>query len=368
MVADTEGFVYPQTDDTRCIECGLCEDICAFRRAEENIFDGFKVKVYAARHRDIGVRMCSSSGGVFTALSSQILSNGGAVYGAAFGEDFEVRHEKAESADVIDRLRGSKYVQSALNDVFPDVRATLKRGIPVLFAGTPCQTAGLNAYLGYGRHEKLVLCDVVCHGVGSPLIWREYKSLLVRIKKSKLKSFNFRDKTNGWHRSSSRAFFENGVSLHGDPLVDVFDSLFYQHVALRPSCHVCVFKSVRRPSDITIGDFWGIESAKPNFDDNLGVSLVLINTRRGEVVFESARKALFCVPCDIDECRSRTLSRADAAPSKRKSFWEDYYRHGFENVARRYSDYGFVNLVRHRVMRPFLSKLGIMRAARHATI
>ena len=365
MVADSEGFKYPEVDDTKCLDCGLCRKVCPFHKGYNKDKKSQIPAVYAVKYKDDSVRLSSSSGGMFTALSNYILGENGVVYGAAFDDDFRVCHQKAENMIERDKFKGSKYVQSDLGNIFLDVKTELDKDRAVLFTGTPCQIAALRACLGDKRYKKLILCDLVCHGTPSPLIWKEYIDLLLKNKKSKLKRFNFRDKGVGWHNSQLYAMFADGSNMYNTPLVDLFDSIFYQHIALRPSCHVCVFANFDRVSDITMGDFWGIEKYKPDFDDNKGVSLTLLHTKKGEAIFESVKECLIYESSSIDECKQqRHLTEPAKRSPKRDVFWKDYYEYGFEYVAKKYTNYGFINRVKHKIknniLKPILSKLGLM--------
>ena len=364
MVADSEGFKYPEINETKCLDCGLCQKVCPFHK---DYNEGKKSQIpaaYAAKYKDDSVRLSSSSGGMFTALSNFILGENGVVYGAAFDDDFRVCHQKAENMVERDKFKGSKYVQSDLGKIFLDVKTELDNDKDILFTGTPCQIAGLRAYLGHKKYEKLILCDLVCLGTPSPLIWSDYINLLLKNKTTKLKRFNFRDKGAGWHKSRLYAMFADGSTMYNTPMVDLFDSIFYQHIVLRPSCHACVFTNFDRVSDITIADFWGIEKCKPDFDDNKGVSLVLINTKKGEAIFENVKECLIYESSSIDECKQRHLTEPAKPSPKRDVFWKDYYEHNFKYVAKKYTNYGFINRVKHKVkhniLKPLLSKLGLM--------
>jgi len=366
MLADNEGFLYPYIDETKCTECLLCKSICPFRQLRDATGHFETPQVYAARHKDDRVRSSSSSGGMFTALSDYILDNHGVVYGAAFDPDFNVRHIKAENRNQRDLCKGSKYVQSSLDNTFVDVKAELDQGRHVLFTGTPCQTAGLKAYLGSAAYEKMILCDLVCHGTPSPLIWRDYIDLLVRKKGASLQSFYFRDKSAGWHSSRLYAEFSNGSTLSHTALLDCFNNIFYSHMALRPACHACVFTNFQRPSDITIADFWGIELCKPEFDDDKGVSLVLLNTTKGKNIFENINKCLLHKQSNVEECKQRQRHLMEPATRSplRDAFWKDYHNNGFEYVAKKYTNYGLLNRFKQKILKPMLDKSGILNFIR----
>jgi coenzyme F420-reducing hydrogenase beta subunit len=363
MQPDREGFLYPVTDEKLCTDCALCQQICPFQN-DFSIGDNYEQpKVYAAKHRDDNVRMNSSSGGMFTAISDYILSNNGIIYGAAFDEQFRVCHQKAENTKERDKFRGSKYVQSDLNRVFTDIKDELKKGRMVLFTGTPCQNAGLSAYLRKS-YENLYLCDIVCHGVPSPLLWKKYVHFIEKRHKSKLIKYSFRYKKKGWRGYNVYAKFENGKSSLNTTEVLVYANLFASDLALRSSCYHCRFTNLHRPSDITIGDFWGIEKSIPEFEDNLGVSLVLINSPKGLDLFQKISSSLYYRESNTVDCLQRNLYAPSEPSPKREQFWKDYWDRGFEYVLKRYAKDSVWMKIKSNVIKPILKKLGILEIVR----
>ena len=243
-------------------------------------------KVFAVKHKDESTRADSRSGGIFTALSDQVLSNGGVVYGCILTDDFNAVHIRADNAEERNRMRGSKYIQSKLGDTFKNVKADLDARRSVLFSGTSCQVAGLKKYLGK-EYDDLFCVDIVCHGVPSKKVWNAYLRWQEQKNHSKVAGVNFRNKRDfGWRDHVETLYFENGKSTSSR----VFKDFFYGHTVLRPSCYECPYKSVMHPGDITIADYWGIEKAAPEFDDNKGVSLVLINNKTGDNAFEKVKE------------------------------------------------------------------------------
>ena len=243
-------------------------------------------KVFAVKHKDESTRAASRSGGIFTALSDQVLSNGGVVYGCVLTDKFDAVHIRADNEEDRNRMRGSKYIQSKLGDTFKSVRADLDAQKSVLFSGTSCQVAGLKKYLGK-EYKNLLCVDIVCHGVPSPKVWKEYLYWQEKKHKSKIVKVDFRNKKDyGWRAHKETLICENGKSVDST----VFTTLFYGHGILRPSCYECPYKSVMHPGDITIADYWGIEKAAPEFDDNKGVSLVLVNSEMGALILNSVKK------------------------------------------------------------------------------
>lgn len=205
MRPDAMGFLYPVVDKDKCIDCGLCEKVCAFNDHYDISLNLPEPLAYAARHKDMDEIMKSRSGAAFAAISDYVLENGGIVYGAGYAEHFRVVHKRAITKEQRDEFRGSKYVQSDLRGVFRQVKQDLKGGLQVLFSGTPCQTAGLNSFIGRKLRTNLILVDIVCHGVPSPYLWRDYLAYIEKKHGDKIAWVNFRDKELfGWaaHRET----------------------------------------------------------------------------------------------------------------------------------------------------------------------
>lgn len=199
MKPDVLGFLYPEVDKSKCTDCGLCEKVCAFNENYDQSMNLPSPDAYAARHKNMDEVESSRSGAAFIALSDWILKQGGVVYGAGYAEHFRVVHKRATMKGERDEFKGSKYVQSDLNGVFRQVRKDLKNGLMVMFSGTPCQTAGLNSFIGKKLRENLYLVDIVCHGVPGPFIWRDYLAYLEKKQGSEISWVNFRDKQMfGW--------------------------------------------------------------------------------------------------------------------------------------------------------------------------
>lgn len=212
MEPDALGFLYPKVDESKCVECGLCEKVCAFNDNYDKSLNLPKPDAYAARHKDMDEVMKSRSGAAFVAISDYILEQGGVVYGAGYKDHFRVTHKRATTKEERDEFRGSKYVQSDLTGVFRMVKQDLKNGLTVLFSGTPCQTSGLNSYVGKKLRENLVLIDIVCHGVPSPYIWRDYIDYLEKKQSDIIKIVNFRDKEKyGWKAHHETFIFRGGI-------------------------------------------------------------------------------------------------------------------------------------------------------------
>lgn len=298
-----EGFRYPITDATCCIDCGLCEQACPVlaphpQRKPESVL--------AAVNPDKATRSQSSSGGFFSLLAEKVLKEGGLVFGAAFNDLWQVEQTGIEQPDQLDRLRRSKYVQSHTLDTFRTVERALKQGRPVLYSGTHCQIAGLKHFLRKD-YPTLLTVDIVCHGVPSPGIWQrfleEYKR---RNKMSRIVSINFRDKSTGWRKYS---FSIRYVSTKGRLQTlsipyrkCAYMQGFLKNLYLRTSCHHCPAKEGRSGADLTISDYWNIRNTSPERDDNTGVSAVFIYSEKGQAWCRKVKADTF--PITYEEATS----------------------------------------------------------------
>lgn len=343
MNPDEKGFYYPESDSAACNNCGVCVKICPFNK------DGKKTSVhapsvYAVKHKDDKIRATSSSGGAFSAISDCILLNGGVVYGASFDADLKVCHVRCETPSERDSLKGSKYVQSFLGDVFLSVKNDLSRGIKVLFSGTPCQVAGLYAYMGRGN-ENLFTCDFVCHGVPSPKLFADHVKALAKNSKSAITGIEFRNKINGWGKFVFAIAYgaEKKISPFSE---DPYCYIFLNNLSLRPACHNCQYATVGRESDITIGDFWGIEKSNPTFCDSKGVSLVLLNTQAGRDLFSKIGGDLYSEESSVMAAMQHNLAYPTPESPLAPGFWADYVSMGYGYVSAKYTLQNPINRMR----------------------
>ena len=341
MQPDALGFPYPVVDKDKCVNCGLCEKVCAFNDHYDTSLNLPQPDAYAARHKDMKEVETSRSGAAFIAISDYVLENGEVVYGAGYTDHFRVVHKRAVTREERDEFKGSKYVQSDMNTVFRQVKKDLKDGLTVLFSGTPCQTAGLNSYIGKKLREHLILVDIVCHGVPGPYLWRDYIAYLEKKQGDKICWVNFRDKQEyGWTAHKETFKFVNGGGKMS------FTYLFYQHIMFRHSCGNCHYCNTKRPSDITIADFWGWEKTDPNINkDDKGVSLILVNTEKGREIFDAVKDRMTVIPAKLEDCLQPNLQHPSVIHPKRMKFEQDYQCKGFEYVMKKYGDMGW----RHKV-------------------
>ena len=296
MVEDEEGFKYPKIDKEKCIKCGLCEKNCIYRKkVKQEKSEDYPI-IYAASYKDTDVLKNSSSGGIFTALYKHILSQKGYVVGVKYNEDMVAEYAMADNEKDCEKFRGSKYVAASINGLRKDIKEKLEKGKKVLFTGNPCQIKALRTYLNKD-YDNLYLVEIICHGVPSPKVFRLYIKYLEEKYKSKVVDFKFRDKEKGWatkNLSTIRVIFEDGREVTEFAKYNNFNRAFLNNYILRPGCHNCELTGNDGLADMTIGDFWGIESVMPQYAKRQknGISIIKINTEKGNSLFENISEKL----------------------------------------------------------------------------
>ena len=274
MRRDREGFDYPVANPDLCISCGKCEDVCPMTHT-----DDFSAPLLTLAARAPQFIEKSSSGGIFPVLASEVTGQGGTVYGAVLNPDLTVSHTDASDMQGVERMRGSKYVQSELYASFEDVKYELSEGRKVMFTGTPCQIAGLKSYIGKDE-PGLLLVDCACHGVPGPGLWEKYVKALSEKYGMQINDIRFRAKDRSW-RKYDFVISDAEKSVVTPHSKDPYMLLFLQDMTLRPSCYQCPFRKGRSGSDLTLADLWNVSEAAPEMDDDRGVSLILVNSEKG---------------------------------------------------------------------------------------
>mgnify|MGYP001860572932 FL=1 len=332
MKEDREGFKYPIIDNDKCINCGKCLRICPIRKSTFRVSKYEKPQAFAVKHKNDNTRIESRSGGIFTALSDIVLDNNGVIYGCILNEKFEAIHCRADNRKIRDLMRGSKYVQSSMKRIVNQVIEDLKNNKTVLFTGTACQVQGIRQAVPIKLQKNLLLIDIVCHGVPSPKIWKEYLNYIANKYNGKITAVDFRNKKEyGW-KEHIESIEVNGIRHDSK----VYTNLFYNHVIIRPTCFKCPYKNFNRPGDITIADFWGIDDAVCGFNDNKGVSLVLINNNTGREYFEKSKNDIIFEPVELEKTLQPPLRSNFIEPSNRKRFWKIYSNKGFDEAIKFY--------------------------------
>lgn len=348
MKPDSMGFLYPIVDESKCVGCGLCEKVCAFNAGYDKSMNLVSPLFYAVRHKDINEVSTSRSGAAFIALSDWVLDNGGVVYGAAFTEDFRVVHKRAKTKEQRNEFKGSKYVQSDLNDIYRQIRKDLLSNKIVMFSGTPCQTSGLSSFVGPKLRANLFLVDIVCHGVPAPYIWRDYVKYVETHRGEKAIAVDFRDKTElGWAAHKESFTFPSGKEYR-----KTYTYMFYEHIMFRPACKVCHFTNLNRPSDVTLADFWGWQNTDKSLNsDDKGISLLICNTDKGKRLLDNIMGSIMVTTVEQEKSMQPNLQNPSVFNSNYMQFENDYIQRGFKYVARKYGDLGINYLFKRLIQK-----------------
>jgi len=354
---DKDGFSYPEVNHGKCIKCSLCIKICPVINVPvvNNI-----PKAFACINNDEEFRMQSSSGGIFTAIANVILNRNGIVFGAAFDENFNVTHQFVDSHDGLEKLRGSKYVQSRINTSYIKTKSFLDHGKLVLFSGTPCQIAGLKSYL-QREYENLFCVGFICHGVPSPKVWNKYIKYRSECASSSPQRISFWRKDYGWKRYSVSFLFKNDTEYLSNLRDDIYMKAFLTNISLRPSCYSCKFKTIHRQSDITLADFWGISNIFPDMDDDRGTSLIFVNSEKGNFLFNAIKEKMQYREVEINEAikyNSAAVKSVTPHPA-RAEFFRNLDHLSFDKLVYKYCSDPISTRIKNHI-KIFLQKVGLL--------
>ena len=323
MKKDEEGFCYPRVDKEVCVNCGLCEKTCPILNAKrDGSGKSVRQNTYVAYHLDEKIRLESSSGGVFTALAEDVIQQGGIVFGAAFDHEYLVHHIGVENLSDLEKLRGSKYLQSRTEDTFREAKAALDQGRRVLYSGTGCQIAGLKAYLKQD-YANLLTVDILCHGVPSPALWTLYLAEMEKKHGGTVRRVSFREKKPGWKNYSvSISFSNNNIEYEKCFREEPYMQMFLKNICLRPSCYQCKFKTINSQADITLGDCWGIEKYMPEIDDDKGISGIFVHSENGESAVSRIASSVYSQKADFQRIQQTMVYESATQHPHRKKFFK----------------------------------------------
>lgn len=338
---DEEGFWYPEVDKEKCVDCGMCEKVCPIIQAERLKKNYFETpKCFAAQNKNLESLFNSTSGSAFAAFAVRMYKDKGFVGGAIFNEDYSVKQYISNDKKDLEILRNTKYVQSNSEGFYLRVRELLKAGEKVLVCGLPCQMAGLRSFL-QKDYENLIILDMICLGINSPKILPAYLKWKEEVHGSKLTYYKAKNKELGWRQLTTKLVFENGDVEYDKRDTNYFTQGFIgTHAFARPSCYDCKFKGTPRVADITLGDFWGAEKyVGKEYDNDLGISVVIINSKKGLDFYEAVRSSFREKSIDYEDVRkgNRALDISLPRPSfDRTLFYEDFNKLPFIDFAQKY--------------------------------
>lgn len=345
MVEDEYGYKYPKINYEKCVSCGLCKRTCAYQNESE--FNE-NMNTYVGVTNNVEMLMKSASGGIFAQIATNIIDKNGVVYGCSLEKENErltPKHIRIDKIDELEKLQGSKYVQSDMNNIYKLIQEDLKKEKTVLFSGTPCQVSALKKFIGNNHRGKLYTIDIICHGVPNKKMFQDYIAFIEKNKNYKVTNFTFRDKTKGWGLNARIDYIDRKNNKKYKLLTSHFSSyyqLFLNSEIYRESCYSCKYAGQKRVGDITIGDFWGIEKEHPNylknnggaFKEENGISCILVNNKNGKEIISN-----YCIGINIEESDYRKVSRHNKQlnrPSKKSDCREDilekYKNNGYQAV------------------------------------
>lgn len=336
MKADKEGFLYPEVDETKCIHCNKCKAVCPF----ENLTSDEIVipTAWGANANDEKLRLVSSSGGVFSLLAKYTLNVGGTVCGSAMSDDCKYAHHVfADDESQLAKLRGSKYLQSFVEDTYKQTKEKLEKGTAVLYLGTPCQIAGLKAFLSK-EYTNLLCVGIFCHGAPSPALWSEYVEYCNEKLGAPIANVQFRNKDKGWNKFGLRMETETGVVQNKIAQKDPYMRMFLRNFSLRPSCYQCTAKNNACNADLMIGDFWGVQSIVEELYDNAGTSVIFAYSEKGKRVIDEIKNEMKIYEIQYEDAvmHNSAYTRSVPMPEIREKFFEDFGDVDFASLEKKY--------------------------------
>lgn len=337
MEEDEEGFIYPKVDASLCIGCDACKRICHYNHLYTN--DLTNISIYASQYENRSVLMKVSSGGVSFALMESIIDLGGVVYGAVECSVGDIRHKRCDNHRDLEQFCGSKYLQSDIRCVLAELKEDIKRQRKILFTGTPCQIAAVKAYVG-SAYNDLYTCEVICHGVPSGKVYRKYIEEVEHKQGKKIVTVKNRNKDKGWNTNQYAIEFEDGEIFKEESIKNNFHFGYLEGLYNRLSCSDCKYSSIPRIADITLGDFWLYNGCLKFYNENKGISLVVINSNKGKIILDYASEKLLLDRSSIEEAMNscRHLYKTPKTSNQRAQFFSDFDDMGFLKAYKIYKD------------------------------
>ena len=332
LINNYGGFIKSYINTDKCVNCGACQKVCPTINIPQK---NNPEKTFAFKAED-EIRKNSTSGGAAATLAEKVISDGGAVYGASLDDEFNLKHIRINRIEDISLIQGTKYIQSDITSIFESLENDLVNGNPVLFTGTPCQVAAVKNFVLSKKlnSQKLYLCDIICHGVPSPKVFKDYIEWLGDAEKSKITKYYFRNKSFSWRGDSSSAETDT-TEIKRNKNVSAFMNLYYGNNITCDACFNCKFTSQDRVSDLTVSDFWGIENDNPDFEDKLGVSMVLVNSQKGNELFSGLNGE--AMEANIENAKQPQLKKATEKPEDYDVFWKIYKEKGIDYTIKEYA-------------------------------
>lgn len=336
-----DGYWYPSVDEKACTKCGVCVNTCPIygtgcEKAPT------RQEAYAVWSREDGIRRESTSGGLYYEFASYVLSQNGYLVGSVYTEDYRgAFHIVSDQKEELPKIMGSKYFQSDTEGIYKKTKEALKTGRLVLFTGAPCQVAALYSYLKQD-YENLITLDFICRGVPSPLLQGKKIDLYESKAHSKVVFYRDKSKVVGWSDFGELIRFANGKKRFISRWKDKINNCFIEeNLNLRESCYQCQFKCGRNTSDITIGDFWGINGVTER-DKKYGVSAMVVNTDRGDAFVRAVGSKIYRGRRTVQEVQNGNpaYSASVKRPDNREEFFRDVVEKGLEYAVRHHSPKG----------------------------
>lgn len=361
MKKDKAGFIYPCIDKDKCINCGLCEKVCNYRKQSEND-NNHIVKSYASCTLNKDIIINSASGGIFAQIASNILKNDGIVYGAALEKIDDIwvcHHKRVNDLKGLTQLQGSKYVQSNIENTYSLAKQDLNDGKTVLFSGTPCQISGLYGYLNGKKYDNLYTIDIICHGVPSNDLFDKYLSFLENKYKKKITDFKFRDKSKNWGQYYFKISFEDKSFKSLQAYKSSYYQLFLNSETCRENCYSCPYSNLKRPGNISIGDYWGISEEYPEYiedkkiDEKYGISCLIVNNTHGNELIEKFGDNLSMLDSNVQKIvkHNHQLSHPSIPKGNRKKVYNLLENHCYDELSSYYKKRYFIKNIIKKVIK-----------------